>query len=343
VPEEVDLAGATYFSYVTITLDGGGSPPTWKGFITGFDFAYYPRGITVHCSGALILAQLQEGPTYTAGAGTAGTGTGHDTIGGTLLVPANLSGTDDASIVNFLLSEASAATFLGSLGGTGRTLGTFTTAPFRWAERESALSAIQRVDQMSAQLSGGNWLLYRTYDTYGGSIDRLLIDTVPLGSPVLTFTEGVDIFAGRGGKDILQSKNRVTVSGYDAGKGAGAVNYTVEIANAYLTAASFITLSVDNPMIEVQSEADVVGTTGISCEGVANALIRQWRRTQERAIFTTPLDVAPALGDTIAITTPSTTPERLGTVGDYWVQHVARSIGPDGTFGVELTIVRGAS
>jgi hypothetical protein len=76
---------------------------------------------------------------------------------------------------------------------------------------------------------------------------------------------------------------------------------------------------------------------------VANALIRQWRRTQERAIFTTPLDVAPALGDTIAITTPSTTPERLGTVGDYWVQHVARSIGPDGTFGVELTIVRGAS
>ncbi len=343
VPEEVDLHGATYFSYVTITLDGGGSPPTWKGFITGFDFDYYPRGITVRCSGALILAQLQEGPTYTAGAGTAGTGTGHDTIGGTLLVPDDLSGTDDGAMVLFLLNTASAGTFAGSIGTTGRTLGTFTTAPFRWAERESALSAIQRVDQMSAQLSGGNWLLYRTYDTYGGSIDRLLIDTVPGGSPALTFTEEVDIFAGRGGTDILQSKNRVTVSGYDAGRGAGAVNYTVEIANAYLTAASFITLSVDNPMIEVQTEADVVGTIGISCEGVANALIRQWRRTQERATFTTPLDVAPALGATIAIATPSTNPERLGSVGNYWLQHVARSIGADGTFGVELTIVRGAS
>jgi hypothetical protein len=337
VPEVTDLQGATYFSYVTITLDGGGTPPEWKGFITSIEFDVYPRTVTVHCHGPLILAQLQEMPAYTAGAGTA-----PDAIGGYLLVPADLSGTTDTDIVLDVLTKCSADTFA-SLLGTARVLGTFSTAPFRWSEGENALSVIQRVDEISAKLSGGVWQFYRTYDDYGGTIRRKLIDTVPGGSPALTFTEGVDIYSGRGQKDILQSKNRVIVTGLDKGGGAGAVNYTVQVANTYLTAETYITLQLSNAMLEVQSEADVVSGKGLSCEGAANALIRQWSPTQERATFTTPLDVAPALGATIAITTPSTTPERLGSVGDYWVQNVARSVGQDGAFGVDLTIVRGAS
>lgn len=337
VPEVTDLHGATYFSFVTITLDGGGTPPEWKGFITSIEFDVYPRTVTVHCHGPLILAQLQEMPAYTAGAGTA-----PDAIGGYLLAPADLSGTTDAAIVLDVLTKCSADTFASLLGST-RLLGTFSTAPFRWSEGENGLSVIGRVDEMSAQPSGGVWLLYRTYDDYGGTIRRKLIDTVPLGIPALTFTEGVDIYSGRGQKDILQSRNRVIVTGLDKGDGAGAVNYTVQVSNAFLTAETYITLQLSSPMIEVQSEADVVAGKGRSCEGVANALIRQWSPTQERATFTTPRDVSPALGATIAITTPSTTPERLGSVGDYWVQGVERSIGGDGTFGVGLTIVRGAS
>jgi hypothetical protein len=340
VPEIADLHGATYFSYVSITLHGGAvSPPTWKGFITSIEYTLYPRTVTVHCHGPLILAQLQEMPTYSAGAGTGSTGTGHDTIGGYLLVPADLSVTDDATIVNFVLSECSADTFLGSLGGTTRVLGTFSTAPFRWSEGETALSVIQRIDEMSAQLSGGVWKLYRTYDDYGGSINRLPIDTVPSGSPALTFTEGVDISAGQDQKDILASKNRIVVTGLDRGDGTGAVNYTVIMSNAFLTQESHLTLQLSNPMLEVQREADVVSNKGLSCEGVANALIRQWSPTQERVTLTTPLDVAPPLGGNVAIAAPV----RFGTTLDHWVQRVERSIGQDGTFGVDLTIVRGAS
>src|SRR3954452_25078945 len=63
VPEIADLHGATYFSYVSITLHGGAvSPPTWKGFITSIEYTLYPRTVTVHCHGPLILAQLQEMP-----------------------------------------------------------------------------------------------------------------------------------------------------------------------------------------------------------------------------------------------------------------------------------------
>jgi hypothetical protein len=342
VPTISDLAGATYFSFVTITLDGGGGgPPNWKGFITSFDFSYYPQGITVHCRGPLILAQLQEGPPYAAGAGTASTsGTGFDAQGGYLLVPADLSGITDEAMVLDVLSKCSADTFA-TVSGTSRLFGTIATTPFRWAPQESALSVIQRIDEVSADVP----YQYRTYDAANGSIRRAPLDLNPATpTPDWTFTEGVDIFSGQGQKDILASKNRVSVMGYDPGAGTGPANYTVQVSNAFLTAATYITLQLDNPMIEVQTEADVVGgNQGMSCEAVANALLHIWSVTQERATFTTPLDVDLGLGDIIAITTPSTTPERLGTVGDYVVQGVARSIGQDGTFSVDLTIVRGAS
>jgi hypothetical protein len=210
------------------------------------------------------------------------------------------------------------------------------------------LSVIQRLDEACAWQPGGvgNWLQYRTYDDVGGVVSRTAIDPVPTVSPTTTFIEGVDIWRGSSTHDILAKKNKVTVTGYDAGTGSGAVNYTVIDSRGVLPTDT--ALQVSNPMIECQTEADPIArgggfSNGLSCEGVVNALIYAWNRKQEKITFTTPEDVDVAVGDTIAIATPSGFPERLGIVGDCWVQRVERDIADDGTLSVLLTVLRGAA
>ena len=337
LPEIGDLHGATYFSLVTITISAGGTTQLWEGIITDLGFAYYPREVTVTCKGLLALADLTDMKDATPGAGTA------TPTGGLLLVPTSGAGLEDESIILNVLA-ACGITSPVSISGTAQKLGRVAPQSFIWSDQESGLSVIQRLDEVCAFQSGGvgPWLGFRTYDDVGGLVRRSLIDTIPGGTPAYIFSEGVDIFVGSGQKSIIQAKNKISVTGYDAGNGGGPVNYTLAVGNSQIpTPPQYIALRMANPMIERQTQAD--SGTGISCEAVANRLLRSWNVTQERSTFTTPLDVPVAVGSTIAIATPSTVPERLGVVGGMWVQKVERDISTDGAFSMILTVVRGAS
>ncbi len=327
------------FSAVTIQIGAHG---TWDGYVTEVDTTYYPGELTVQCRGPLIKAQLTTMQDYASTTSVTGQG-------GKLMVPNDLSGVGDGTIIaNILGTLGITSSVSPGIQGTNRFLGTIALTPFIWAEGESALSFMQRLDEACAWQPGGvgNWLQYRTYDDVGGVVSRAPIDPVPTGSPSLTFTEGVDIWRGTSGHDILTKKNKVTVTGFDTGGGSGAVNYTLLGSAGVLPTDT--ALQVSNPMIECQTETDPVARgggfyNGLSCEALVNALIYAWNRKQEKITFTTPEDVDVSVGDTIAIATPSTLPERLGIVGDCWVQRVERDIADDGTFSLNLTVLKGAA
>lgn len=330
----VATAGGTaydpgFLAPVTLTIAG----QDWVGYVTQVEPGYYPGTVVAHCRGPLILAQLTTMNAYASGGSTTG-------VGGKLLVPADGSGAHDEDIIAALLANCGITASGGS--GSGRLLGTIAPQQFRWAEGESGLSVIQRLDECCVAEDGGKWLFLRTYDTPSGTVVRTTIDPAP-ATATYDFTEGVDIWRGSGAADILQTKNKAVVTGYDGGGGNGAINYTLTESNIYLPSGVDVAVQVSSSMIEVQTEADVVGSNGLSCEGVVNALLYAWNRTQRRATFTTPLNAAVQVGDTINIITPSTTPERLGMVSAAWVQRVERDIAEDGALSVILTVIQGAN
>jgi hypothetical protein len=333
VPTVGDLHGATFWSVVKVLLAAGGSPTPWLGYITDLAYQLYPRAVVVTCKSFLVRADQQV----------------NTTPGGTLFFTPGL-GSPDENQVNSALSASGLSLLSGmnlAINGTGRTLGSIATEPFRWAEGESALSFIRRFDEVCAVQQGGPggpFLLYRTYDDLGGYIKRSPIDMVPSGSAALTFTEGVDIYEGSGQQSILPARNKVIVTGYDQGLGPGPVTNTQSGANAYIpNPPQYVVLQQSSPMIEFATIADLSGGNGMACEMVAKALLRLWNRTQQRVSFTTPRDDDVAIGATITVDTASHSADRLGVQGNFYVEHVHRAITPQGEFSQVLTCLSGAS
>lgn len=324
-------SGISLLDEVSIALSAGGTAPLpWRGFVVSVNPSFYPVGVTVVCKGYLIKAQMTEMEKPAAGHGTS------PPPGGRLMAPADLSGETDIDMITNVLGFcglADSGTMHLPTESCGRLFGTVTYTPFIWADQESGLSFIQRLDEICFFLFPpitGDWFAFRTFDGPDGTITRTHINMVPgASSPWTAFTEGIDIFDTPGQRDTLTSKNKVVVVGYDRGDGSGAVNYTIS--------TGVPAIHISNPMIEWQSEADISpsGDDGMSCEAVANGILSQWDFPQEKYTLASPREDDIKVGDTIRIISA-----RIGGGGYYWVQNVARSVDDSG-FTLSLTVVKG--
>jgi hypothetical protein len=340
VPTVADLHGATYWSKVSITLTAGGGGRLWMGYITEFDYTLYPREIGVICKGFLIRAQLMQMQDYAAGGGTS------PVVGGKDMTAAGAGAYDNAIVLALLnasgLFDGGANPPHLLIAGAGVLCGTKAGKSFLWAEGQSALDYIQALDAISVNQLSGVWSGYRTYDEAAGTISRGPIVAIPAGSPAWTFTEGVDIFSGATQQTIVDAKNKIVVTGYDAGGGSGAVNYTIQVANSHIpTPPQYIAEQISSPLIERQLSGDP--GDGFACEDVANFQITQWNRTQVKVTFATPRDDTILLSDTISVSAAGGGVDRLGVSGNFWVQRLECSIGADGAFTQHIVALTGGS
>jgi hypothetical protein len=341
VPTTTDLHGATYWSIVSITLSAGGGGRLWMGYIVEFDYTLYPREIGVICKGFLVRAQLMQMQDYAAGGGTAGT-----TLGGKDMTAAGAGAFDNGIVVALLnasgLFDGGANPPHLLIAGAGVLCGTIAGKSFLWAEGQSALDYIAALDAISVNNLSGTWSGYRTYDEAAGTISRGPIVAIPAGTAAWTFTEGVDIFSGDTTQQILDAKNKIIVTGYDAGLGTGAVNYTIAVANSHIpTPPQYITEQINSPLIERQLSADP--GNGFACEDVANFQITQWNRTQVKVTFATPRDDTILLSDTIGVSAAGGGVGRLGVAGNFWVKRLECAIDPDGAFTQRITALTGGA
>jgi hypothetical protein len=327
VPEAVYLAGATYLDRVRITTTAGGAGETWMGLITDIGYQLWPRAVVVTCKGYLMMADRMK----------------NKTVGGASLTTLTGGATaKDEDIVRALLTAAGLVSafpdppIIVSIGGTGRLLGAINPDAFRWAEKESALAYIQRLDEACVG--------YRTWEQAGGVIVRTLIDATPSGSPFETFTEGLDIASGSNQKTILTAANRIVVTGADTGTGLGPVSNTQTGANGNIpNPPQYITDEMSSPLLGYALDADRPAGEGISCQAAAIYLLSQFNRTQERVSFVTPRDVSVPVGETIHVATLGFTSSRLAMAGNYYVQHIDREIDERGVFSQTFVCLTGAN
>ena len=303
-------ANLNYWSVVGVRAGAnqGSAQTRFNGFCIETDYTFYPRDVSIICRGPLVRAQLVE----------------CSTAGGVDL-SAGGAGQTDQAIIQQLLSAAG-ATAGGpiplSIGGLGRTLGTVATKYYLWAENQAALDMIQQLDQIC--------LGYRTFDTPGGGIQRMLITATPATTAALTFTEGVDIFSATPQVSILDTKTRVQVTGYDPG--TGAFNYTIEQFNP-LMPLGYVTDQISSNLIE----SSATGGTGVSAQEVATWWLGETNRAIGKYTFVTPRDDIIIPGMTIAIAAPI----RLGVNQTFWVQHVDISIDQTGVFSQQIIAIAG--
>jgi hypothetical protein len=191
-------------------------------------------------------------------------------------------GTDEAIVTEVL--DRMGITNVGTIEGTGIVRGTLNPGAFTWNRGVAALAYLRGLDQGS--------LGYRLVEE-GEDISRRFLSRRPEVSSDKTFTEGVDIFAGaRTTKTDLNRYHAWSVSGYDAGEGAGPVTSTFPDPPGTTAVRTF-----QSNMIERALEADA--GTGLSAEAVREYL--QDEEDHERVLvrsLATPRDEEVTIGET---------------------------------------------
>lgn len=288
-----------YYSYIVI--EAGANQATsavrWSGFIVEFDSTSYPGAVALICRGPLYFADLDQ----------------CDAAAGIDLSAAGAGQTDQA-IVAFLLFEAGLAAYHGTLGGTGKTLGTLAKDQYLWPLGQSALAMIDAIDQIS--------LGYRTFETTGGSIIRTQITANPGTTPAATFTDGVDILAeSTNQQSVMSIKNAVAITGYNDPATGAQFSYNLQQANPYIINGVRVE-SLSSPLIE----SSTTGGTGVSCQEVAEWLLPEVNRGLDTLSLATPRDDNVGPGSTIAVNDL----QRLGLNQNLWVQRVQGSFDASG-------------
>ena len=256
----------------------------------------------------------------------------------------NGHGAPDQAIVATLLADAKILSSYpppipAAIGGMGRLLGTISQARgFDCDPNTKLLEFIELLDGVCGTVSGGVGGGWRTFDTPDGTVTRQLITTLPAAEPAFTFTEGVDILRADILQDITTARNQIVQDGYDGDSNTR--EYIAQGANGYLLgpggAQWYATDKRSSAMIEFDTEAhrvaaDSTGSTGISCQEVANWQLGEQNRFIEKATFVTQRDDVIPLGATILIASP-----HLGVSRNYWVQQTDCQAARTGAFNQTL-------
>lgn len=325
---------------ITISMgdDVGSTVVRFYGYVAEFDYTLYPISIGVICTGP-----LQKALTYQQPAGN-GVSLCSSPIGAANFT--DNTGQTDTAIVNYILqtcgcpySSTTVDGFTASISGLGRTYGTVATKQTRWNEGETALAAIQKIDQVS--------LGYRTYET-ANSIKRSLISTVPSGNALVTFTEGVDILEGSSSLSILNSYYQVLISGFNSNKHNGSNIIWKEVTQSNTSNIPWATNAhLSNSLIEFINTADITGSVGVACQEVGTWLLGEYNRVIYRATFTVLTDPVAASTGTLGLEPGNviqlTSPNRLGINTTMWVQNVTTTIDERGAFSQKIVALVGGN
>jgi hypothetical protein len=196
------------------------------------------------------------------------------------------------------------------MGGTSALLGT-TSDDFVWREKQSGLSYIESLDEISVGASG----IYRTFETFGGTIVRVPISTIPTSTPVFTFREGVDIFTAEAETSGMERKNRCVVTGYGPTPETAAYAVTEEAG-----AAAYITDPFASNKIEKDLDSDP--GDGISAKAVANYRYAERNRNLVRLNWSTHRGEMLGPAQTVRVEGAGGTEGRVGLAQNLWLQHV---------------------
>lgn len=237
-------------------------------------------------------------------------------------------GVSDQDMVRFFLDASGVQYDAGQIGGTGRLFGLqsfkfdqtgLPVGPFTWLARDTALSRIEAIDEVSIHESGE--MTYRTVESLGGIISRFPTGGRPRGAfDVPQFTQGVDIFradSDEGG--TLELGNYAIVTGFDDGVGLGPQVTVLASSNDYQGSAlihAYGSGELSSPMLEYAFENsdvpppasgyDIVARgRGMSTELAAEYVHAQVNRLTKRLSMTTPRDDYVGPGQTHGVLLPS--------------------------------------
>lgn len=238
----------------------------FEGYLVEFDYALFPRAVSLVCRGYLVKAEMTEQ---------------NDPDG------ESFADQSDEDQITALLEEVGLGGVAQNVAGTGRTLGTVAPDSFVWKQAESALSYVEKLDAVC--------LGYRTFDSMSGTIQRRLITAWPSAYPVATFTEGANIFSGSNQNTVLQIKNRIVCNGY------GGATATAQQTSPFVPNSGYVTQTVGSPMVEL---ADGDGSGPLGCDEVALWQLTELNRELYKVRFVTPHDDFVQPGDTIRVVSP---------------------------------------
>ena len=323
------------------TTPGEGAASRFKGYIIPVENVAYPiEGILV-CKGRLYRAQWVR----------------NNEPGGTDL-SADGAGVPDEAMVQVVLNACAVPVVAANLGGTGKALGSvylgnpsdfLTPGPFTWAEGESGLACIERLDEVSVPDTADG--RYRTFETLAGDIFRIALATAPAGTPDVSFTEGVDVLDARITRDPGGAANRVTVVGAPL---PFTSSHPLVIAAETFTAATAFApylppdlpageegfassaFAFNSPLIEKSQNADDGDV--LSCEAVAQFLLAERNAVVDTLEFSTPRDDLLGPGQTIHLHSPRLALTDAGQ--HYWLQHLEITVDERGAFTQRLVCVR---
>ena len=298
-----DWPGGNFGDSIDIIVMG----ENWfSGVLVQVDYTLYPRQITAQARGRMSALEQFRPP-----------GEINPREAGFLLDDLTGGPATDEAIVSTVLDLAGVSTNGGSIGGTGTTMGTVAPEEFAWKGKESALSYIQRIDQIS--------LGYRTFESTGGTIFRSQVSTIPEGGSDFTFTEGEDIASATNTRSIQEAYNAVRVSGYDKGDFLD--------PRIFVAGGGDRLFELENQMIERRAESSI--GEGISCEAMANYWLNELDRVLVKLRMTTPRNDNIGPGQVHNIVASS----RLGQSGNLWVQRVDKEYASDGKISQTMTYV----
>lgn len=287
----------TYDGQLTVSIGtgplggGAGTPLTrFVGLVRDFDYNQNPASVTTIARGFLTRAVEYEN----------GEETSYNPYNGAggLLLPdliGSISG-DAATIVEAVLTKASvpytSANIDGSSVAYGGSFGAINPLAFMWHSGghiatgdvvqasdagESAMSYIERYDNIDAEITGGNdGGRFRTYESLGGIVRRRRVGGRPQSTPDHTLTGGVDVLAGQFKRSISQTRNYFVVKGVDKGGNFGPMNFALQQSNPFQPNTTKHTYSLSSDMIERDTEANPI--SGMACETVAKALALEFNR-----------------------------------------------------------------
>lgn len=298
-----DFPGGNFFDDLNIFVLG---EHWFSGILTQVDYRLYPKSVTLQGKGRLWFLDKTRPPDDV------------DPQEGLFLEDfAGAPAASDETIVAAVLGIAGLDTNGGSIGGTGRIMGTIAPEEWAWKPKESALSYVQRIDQVSAG--------YRTFESTGGSIFRSQVSTFPDGGADMTFQEGVDISEATNSRSYQESYQAVRVSGYAIGD---FFEPRVWIAGSGSNIFTF-----QSGMIERRAEASE--GEGMSCETMANYWLNELDRVLVKLQMTTPRNDNIGPGQVHNIQAG----DRLGQSGSLWVQRVDKEYSPDGSIKQTMTYI----
>lgn len=272
----------------------------FTGYVTGFGASLWPSTWTFPCEDTLWLAKRYK--------------------------PANtidLSNATDENAVRVILGTVGAPFIPELIKGTGKKISSLAGQATNWTPKETALSKIQQIDQISTRDHGGGHLtMFRTFADFGGMIRREEIANLPSLTALMSFVEGIDLEEGTSTVEPVEPNTIVVASGQVG------VTSTATVSNPWAVVSN--PAFVAAPMLQQQASSP----TFLSTDDLVRNLAQRYSLNLIRIDFKTwRPDLIPA------IATVHFDSDHMGVTLNAFVQSVVTQWLEDGEFSQQVSLI----